>query len=44
MIALYEMLRVCKKGVVLIEPNDLNVLNTNRQIFFFGLKDLYLKY
>ncbi len=43
MIALYEMLRVCKKGVVLIEPNDLNVLNTNRQIFFFRIKRFIFK-
>ncbi|HUU74523.1 MAG TPA: class I SAM-dependent methyltransferase [Methanoregulaceae archaeon] len=42
-IALYEMLRVCKKAVVLIEPNDPNILKTNRQIFFFGIKNIIKK-
>jgi ubiquinone/menaquinone biosynthesis C-methylase UbiE len=45
MIAFYEMLRVCKKGIILIEPNDQSVLdlyhsglNSAAYWFFFALK------
>jgi ubiquinone/menaquinone biosynthesis C-methylase UbiE len=43
MIALYEMLRVARKGVVLIEPNDPCINNINskfRAKFFRFLKDI----
>jgi ubiquinone/menaquinone biosynthesis C-methylase UbiE len=43
MIALYEMLRVCKKGVVLIEPNDQNIIYLNRQIFFNTIRNIIKK-
>lgn len=43
MIALYEMLRVAKKGIVLIEPNDKYVENTIMQTFFSNLKKIYKK-
>lgn len=42
MIALYEMLRVAKKGVILIEPND-PYINNNRFIFFPMLKNFIKK-
>jgi ubiquinone/menaquinone biosynthesis C-methylase UbiE len=32
--AIYEMLRVSRKGIVLIEPCDMYVFSTSRQIFF----------
>lgn len=32
--AIYEMLRVCRKGIVLIEPCDMYIFNTSRQILF----------
>lgn len=38
-IALYEMIRVCKKGVLLIEPFDLHADTSIRTIFFQGLKN-----
>lgn len=43
MIALYEMLRVARKGVVLIEPNDKYINNHNSKFtekFFRNLKDI----
>jgi len=33
MLALYEMLRVCKKGIILIEPNDQETVNPFRMTF-----------
>lgn len=39
-VALYEMLRVAKKGVVLIEPNDNYVLSSSVAILFRNFKDL----
>jgi ubiquinone/menaquinone biosynthesis C-methylase UbiE len=43
MIALYEMLRVAKKAVVLIEPNDEYVYSTVLEILFRNIKNL-IKY
>jgi len=43
MIALYEMLRVAKKAVVLIEPNDEYVYSTFLEILFRNIKNL-IKY
>ena len=40
MIALYEMLRVAAKGVVLIEPTDLYINNGIRKVLFRKLMDL----
>jgi len=40
MIALYEMLRVAKKAVVLIEPNDEYVFSTFIEVLFRNLKNL----
>lgn len=39
MVALHEMLRVSKKGVALIEPNDQFVFDSMRGLFFRKLKD-----
>jgi len=39
MIALYEMLRVASKGVLLIEPNDVYINDKFSVIFFRNLKD-----
>lgn len=39
-IALYEMLRVARKGVVLIEPNDVRVTESMRTFLFRKLIDL----
>lgn len=39
MIALYEMLRVAKRGVILIEPQDNFILNTFRHFMFRNIKD-----
>jgi ubiquinone/menaquinone biosynthesis C-methylase UbiE len=38
MLALYEMLRVCRKGVVLIEPNDLFIASDFSGILWLSLK------
>ncbi len=38
MLALYEMLRVAKKGVLLIEPNDAYINNRLSEILFRNLK------
>ena len=43
MIALYEMLRVAKKAVVLIEPNDEYVYSTVLEILFRNIKN-FIKY
>ncbi len=40
MISLYEMLRVVKKGVVLIEPNDCYISSTFLNVLFQNFKDL----
>lgn len=40
MIALYEMLRVSKSGVLLIEPNDSQIINRFTEILFRNLKSL----
>jgi len=32
--AIYEMLRVCRKGIVLMEPCDMYIFTTSRQILF----------
>lgn len=40
MLALYEMLRVASKGVVLIEPNDIHVNNKISEILFRNLKSI----
>ena len=37
------MLRVCKKAVVLIEPNDPVILNANNHLFFFTIKNIVFK-
>lgn len=42
-LALYEMLRVAKKGVVLIEPNDIYINNTISSVIFRYMKSS-LKY
>lgn len=42
-ISLYEMLRVAKRGVVLIEPNDCYIHSTFRGIIFQNFKDLVKK-
>ena len=39
MIALYEMLRVAKTGIVLIEPNDQYVASTFMNVLFTNFKD-----
>jgi len=39
MLALYEMLRVATKGVILIEPNDGYINNKISEIFFRNLKN-----
>lgn len=43
MVALYEMLRVAKKGVILIEPNDNYVFSSIRQCSFLSFKNLIKK-
>ena len=43
MIALYEMLRVASKGVVLIEPNDLNISYSVTMNFFAQVISRWLK-
>jgi ubiquinone/menaquinone biosynthesis C-methylase UbiE len=40
MLALHEMLRVSKKAVILIEPNDAYVPETLREYFFVKLKNI----
>ena len=40
MVALYEMLRVVSRGVVLLEPNDLYITNSYSQILFRNLKNI----
>jgi ubiquinone/menaquinone biosynthesis C-methylase UbiE len=40
MLALYEMLRVAKSGVLLIEPNDAYIINRYSEILFRNLKNL----
>jgi len=44
MIALYEMLRVAKTGIVLIEPNDQYVASTFLDVLFTNFKDLINSY
>ena len=43
MIALYEMLRVAKTGIVLIEPNDGYVASTFLDVLFTNFKDFIKK-
>lgn len=38
MLALYEMLRVCRKGAVLIEPNDLFILSNFSALLWLSIK------
>jgi len=40
MLALYEMLRVARKGVLLIEPNDAYIINKYSEILFRNLKNI----
>lgn len=40
MISLYEMLRVARKGVILIEPNDCYISSTFLNVFFQNFKDV----
>ncbi len=40
MLALYEMLRVAKSGVLLIEPNDAYIINRYSEILFRGLRNI----
>ena len=40
MLALYEMLRVANKGVLLIEPNDIYIYNKISVILFSNLKNI----
>ena len=40
MIAVYEMLRVAKKGVILIEPNDRQIVTSSRQVLMGGVGTL----
>lgn len=40
MLALYEMLRVAKSGIILIEPNDPHINNTISEILFRHLKSV----
>jgi len=40
MLALYEMLRVAKSGVLLIEPNDAYIINRYSAILFRNLKNI----
>ncbi|MCP5420298.1 MAG: class I SAM-dependent methyltransferase [Gammaproteobacteria bacterium] len=43
MLALYEMMRVAKKGVVLIEPNDPYIVGRYSVVLFKNLKDIIKK-
>ena len=43
MLALYEMIRVTKKGVILIEPNDRYINNSVTDVFFRNLTNLTKK-
>jgi ubiquinone/menaquinone biosynthesis C-methylase UbiE len=43
MISLYEMLRVAKKGIILIEPNDCYISSTLLNVLFQNFKDLVKK-
>jgi hypothetical protein len=40
MVALYEMLRVARNGVLLIEPNDAYIINKYSEILFRNLKNI----
>ena len=40
MLALYEMLRVARKGVILIEPNDICINEELSKVFFRSLKNI----
>jgi SAM-dependent methyltransferase len=43
MLALYEMLRVARKGIFLIEPNDAYVNRKVREMAFRNVRDLIIK-
>ena len=43
-IALHEAFRVCKKGIILIEPNDINLYSTGIRKRFFRKLKLIIKF